>query len=356
MAEPVRNDDERPSRRGYVAAIIVSAIAHATFIVLLLVVLPAFLRAPKAPPAPYTVKIVDALPAGALGTHLPPLAARAHHRAHRSPPRPHHEVQSHTPIIRPPVPSKNVLALNSVHPTPTPTPAPTPTPTPTLAPSAAPTAAPLVKPTPLKPKRVHRHPTPTPTPRQARRPRPTPQPRNALARRERHHPSVKPTPVKLARAEPTPDVHAELAHIRRQLLAEHLKQHGHNGGSGPVLASKEVAGKGYGIGSGTGSAGIQQDVQFLLYYHAVQEKIKDAWSFSGNNPDLTATVTFRIGPDGTLTGVRVTDSSRDLAFDDSVVRAIRRAAPFPPPPEKYRGQFAQGIEAVFKLGELSAPG
>ncbi|MGH8011087.1 MAG: TonB family protein, partial [Candidatus Binataceae bacterium] len=339
---------------GYVAAILVSAIAHATLIVLLLVVLPEYLRASKPPPPPsYTVKIVDSLPAGDLGTHLPQLAARAHHRVHRSPPHPHHEVKLDTPIIRPPSPSKNVLALNTVHPTPTPT--PTPTPAPTLAPTVVPTAAPLVKPTPLKPKHVHHHPTPKPTPREVKRPHSTPEPKKEMVRRERHHPHPKPTPIKLARAAPTPNVHAELARIRRQLLAEHLKRHGRNGGSGPVMASKEVAGKGYGIGPGSGSAGIQQDVQFLLYYHAVQEKIKDAWSFSGNNPDLTATVTFQIGPNGTLTGVRVTESSRDLAFDDSVVRAIRRAAPFPPPPDKYRGQFAQGIEAVFKLGELSAP-
>jgi TonB family protein len=355
VAEPVRNGDEASSRWGYVAAIIISAVAHAIFFLLVLVILPAYMRSPKAPPPSYTVKIVDSLPAGDLGTHLPPLEAphRVHHE-HAA--RHHHQAppQSKTPIIEPPkiTPpdnSKNVLALNT-RATPTPTPTPTPSPEPTQAPTPAATPS-------AKPKRIHHvHPTPAPTPREVRRPRPTPTPKTELARRERHHPRVKPTPIKMARAEATPNVNAELAKIRRQLLAEHLKQHGRNNGSGPVLASKEVEGKGYGIGSGSGSAGIQQDIQFLLYYHTVQEKIKEAWSFSGNNPDLTATVTFQIGPDGTLTGVRVTQSSRDLAFDDSVVRAIRRAAPFPAPPDKYKSQFSQGIEAVFKLGELSAPG
>jgi TonB family protein len=86
----------------------------------------------------------------------------------------------------------------------------------------------------------------------------------------------------------------------------------------------------------------------------VQKKIKEAWSFAGNNPNLNATVTFGINPDGSLNSVRVTVSSRDPSFDDSVVRAIRRAAPFSAPPAKYSPQFAQGVEAAFKLGELSS--
>ena len=154
-----------------------------------------------------------------------------------------------------------------------------------------------------------------------------------------------------------------MAKLRAELMAEHLKEikehaelqkngkHLRSGG-GPVLANAETEGKGYGVGAGSGSSGIQENVDFLLYYQVVQKKIKDAWSFAGNNPNLTATVTFGINPDGTLNSVRVTGSSRDLSFDDSVVRAIRRAAPFPAPPEKYRAQFAEGLPAIFKLGTL----
>ena len=107
---------------------------------------------------------------------------------------------------------------------------------------------------------------------------------------------------------------------------------------------------------GHGSMGIQQDAGFLLYYQEVQKKIRAAWSFAGDNPDLTATVTFGINPDGSLNSIRVTASSRDPSFDDSVVRAIRRAAPFPPTPDKYRAQFADGLPAIFKLGDLQGGG
>jgi colicin import membrane protein len=160
----------------------------------------------------------------------------------------------------------------------------------------------------------------------------------------------------VARAEPTPDVKERLAAVKEQLLKENLEHRkvSQQNGGGPVEASVPTEGSGYGVGGGTGSAGIQQDLQFLLYYRTVQERIKKAWNFSGGNGDLTTNVLFAIGPDGNLTGVKVTQSSQDRAFDDSVLRAIRRAAPFPAPPEKYRSEFAQGVEAEFKLGELKS--
>jgi TolA protein len=185
-----------------------------------------------------------------------------------------------------------------------------------------------------------------------------------------HKPKAAPT-IALARAESTPSVTQRLAKIRQQLLANHMRElakesaedednetdseatSGEEGG-GPVAAESATEGKGYGVGSGTGSMGIQQDPEFLLYYQTVQDKIKKAWNFFGGSNDLTATVDFSIGPDGTLTAAKIGNSSKDPAFDDSVIRAIKRAAPFPPPPEKYRDRFAGGIEAVFNLGQLKS--
>jgi len=176
------------------------------------------------------------------------------------------------------------------------------------------------------------------------------------------HPRPKPNEVVIARAEPTPGVKEQLAALRENLLKEHLAERaaaekarakGSSGG-GPVVASVPHEGAGYGVGAGKGSMGIQQDPQFLLYYQTVQDRIKKAWNYVGGSGDLTTSVTFAIGPDGNLTGVKLTQSSRDPAFDDSVIRAIRRAAPFPPPPEKYRPEFGQGVDANFKLGELKS--
>lgn len=163
-----------------------------------------------------------------------------------------------------------------------------------------------------------------------------------------------------AHAEPTPGVSERLAKLRKQLIAEHLAHKNSRAEknqpetNGPVVAKTATEGSGYGTGEGTGSMGIQQDPAFLAYYRTVQDRIKKAWSFGGGNPDLTTTALFAIGPDGHLLGVKITHSSHDAAFDDSVVRAIRLAAPFPPPPEKYKSQFAEGVEALFKLGELKS--
>ena len=146
--------------------------------------------------------------------------------------------------------------------------------------------------------------------------------------------------------------------MRESLLKEHLAEKSgggkaHSSGPvrrGPVVANVPREGAGYGVGAGKGSVGIQQDPQFLLYYQMVQDRIKKSWNYVGGSEDLTTSVTFAIGPDGSLTGVRLTQSSRDPAFDDSVIRAIRRAAPFPPPPEKYRPEFGEGVDADVQAG------
>jgi len=169
---------------------------------------------------------------------------------------------------------------------------------------------------------------------------------------------AKPKPkAPVAVAKPGPDVKLKIARLHDRLMAEHLRElkeqqakNSENGG--PVLASKETTGSGYGVGPGSGSAGVAENVDLLIYLQGLQKKIKDAWHFAGNDPKLTATVTVGMNPDGSLNSVAVTESSRNPSFDDSVVRAIRLAAPFPAPPEKYSGQFTSGYPVIFNLGEL----
>jgi TonB family protein len=376
VASPDHNGDEQPSRLGYLAAIVVSAIGHAAIFVLVFFIAPRFLQTPDAAPPAYTVKIVDNIPAGDLGTHLPRI--NRHHEEESKAASKSEESKIKTE------PSKTEIALNETDknalkinaktadvPTPTPTPEPTLEPTPETSPE--PTAeSPALEPD------IEATQEPTVEPTVAPTPAPTPRPKK--------HPTPKPTPAKSSRKPPkagstvanvasTPSVAQQLAKLRRQLMAEHVKELAEKApededdddtdgnapatgpaGGGPVLASKPSEGSGYGVGPGTGSAGILQDPEFLLYYKTVQDQIKKAWTFNGGSNDLTATVDFAIGPDGTLTAVKIGTSSNDGAFDDSVIRAIRRAAPFPAPPEKFRDQFSAGIRAVFQLGELKSSG
>jgi len=372
VASRDHNGDENPSRLGYFAAIFVSALGHAAIFAFVFFIAPRFLHPEEAAPPAYTVKIVDNVPAGDLGTHLPRINRHATEQSRAAAKSEEAKIKTE--------PSKTELALNDADknalkinakpteaPTATPTPTPTPEPTteaspeptvepaPGLEPNIEATEEPTIEPTPEPTKQPTKHPTPRPTPEKSR-----------------NRPKAGSTVAKFAS---TPSVEQQLAKLKRKLLEQHLEEMAKNpppededdgdtgapagaptgpAGGGPVAGSAPSEGKGYGVGAGTGSVGILQDPEFLLYYKTVQDQIKKSWTFTGGSNDLTATVDFAIGPDGALTAVKIGTSSNDAAFDDSVIRAIRRAAPFPAPPEKFRDQFSSGIKALFQLGELKS--
>jgi TonB family protein len=373
VASPDHNGDENPSRLGYFAAIFVSAIGHIAIFAFVFFIAPRFLHPAEAAPPAYTVKIVDNIPAGDLGTHLPPINRHSSNEPKTAAPKP----QESRVKNEPPKPEKlalnedkNALKINakpSEEPAPTATPTPEPTVEPTPEPSSEPTTA-LEPPLEESPEpSVEATPSPTPEPTHQPTRHATPK---STPDRVRNRPKGESTVAKIAS---TPSVAARMAKLRHDLLEHHLKDLANNpppdddddddtdepemadkgpAGGGPVVAPNAIEGKGRGIGTGEGSLGILKDPEFLLYYKTVQDQIKTAWTFTGGSNDLTATVDFAIGADGTLTGLKIGTSSNDSAFDDSVLRAIRRAAPFPAPPEKFRDQFSAGIKAVFQLGEL----
>ncbi len=353
MAAPAISGSARTGRLGYAVAIALSLAAHVSLLTAALVLAPRYLKPPRVTVPAYTVKIVDASAAGDLGTHLPPLAPpppprRAAHRPAAPEPAPRLQPPKAPVEILPPEPDREAVVLNTLGRRPlTPTPPPTPTPAPTPPPTPAPTARPSPPPVPTL------RPTPGARPSPLRRPARAISPPPSAKRRPRSKPAT-PAPLR------TPSVAERFARLREQLLAEHLaatakpRKEAAAQGTGPLEARALQPGAGMGVGPGTGSAGIQKDAEFLLYYRTVQAKIKNAWTFSGGRSDLETQVRFAIEADGALTGVKITRGSGDPAFDDSVIRAIRRAAPFAPPPEKQRTAFAQGVEAIFRLGELKS--
>jgi TonB family protein len=54
-------------------------------------------------------------------------------------------------------------------------------------------------------------------------------------------------------------------------------------------------------------------------------------------------VRFEIAPDGAVSGVELVRSSGDKNYDQSVVRAVQRSTPLPPPPDRYRDDFREVI-------------
>ena len=365
VERPPHNGNERPGWAGYIAAIVVSALGHAGFLAFALLVLPNWLHSATVEPPSMTVKIVDNIPAGDLGTHLPKLhkepgqVAKAEVKPEEPPPP--EEVKPPPPPEPPKSDDKGAVSLNS--------PAVKPTPTPEPPPAVIPATA---------------EPTPTETPKKVAEPQPTQTPPPA---KPQHHervivhssPKAQHTPVLMAKAEKTPDVQEQFRKLKQEMLKQRLAEakkeaaeedssdeddddsdtpapassRSDSGARGPVASNANTAGSGYGVGSGTGSMGKLEDLQYLLYFRTVQQRVKDAWTFPGGSNDLTADVEFSINADGTLNYVKIAKGSGDSAFDASVLRAIKRAAPFPPPPDRYRSQFSD-VVSTFKLGELKS--
>jgi len=103
----------------------------------------------------------------------------------------------------------------------------------------------------------------------------------------------------------------------------------------------EFAPPGPGVATGTDSGGD-------WYLAGVQQKIWSIW-----NQQLKAGytqsvgVTFTIQPDGSVTAVRITQSSGVSLLDLAAQRAILNAAPFGPLPRE-NGQHPRTIEALFR--------
>jgi periplasmic protein TonB len=109
-----------------------------------------------------------------------------------------------------------------------------------------------------------------------------------------------------------------------------------------------IAGSG-GVGVGRGSPFGEQ---FGGYVDILRQRVAQKWRTSDVDPRIRsappAIVTFTIRRDGSIAGVRLVQTSGNLALDLSAQRAIADAAPFPPLPIGY-GKNDVSIEFWFEL-------
>jgi TonB family protein len=112
-------------------------------------------------------------------------------------------------------------------------------------------------------------------------------------------------------------------------------------GTGSATPGLEFGPPGPGVPYGTDSGGD-------WYLAGVIQKIWMQWNQQIRaGYTQTAGVTFTILPDGSVTGVRVTQPSGVALFDMAAQRAILNASPFGPLPREY-GQTSRTIQALFK--------
>lgn len=97
-------------------------------------------------------------------------------------------------------------------------------------------------------------------------------------------------------------------------------------------------------GGGGAVRGEIYDIRFKAYLNAVRERVRERWtvpeSFS-KNPKLITIVAVRIKRDGTLASTLVEEGSGNRRYDETVLRAIAKAAPLPPLPEDYKGDYME---------------
>jgi len=89
---------------------------------------------------------------------------------------------------------------------------------------------------------------------------------------------------------------------------------------------------------GSGETGTSTRMQ--VYYAVVWSQIKGKWTLPKSilpSNDLVAVVSASVLRNGTITNITFEQSSGNRYFDESVVKAVKKADPLPALPEWYRG-------------------
>jgi len=101
-----------------------------------------------------------------------------------------------------------------------------------------------------------------------------------------------------------------------------------------VGASRESDEPGPDIPRGKGTGGASPE-KMAVYYGIIRLQVMDSWVLQGDRFDqnLAAEIVINIGREGGVLKQKIERSSGNPDFDRSVMRAIAKASPFPPPPE-----------------------
>jgi colicin import membrane protein len=99
---------------------------------------------------------------------------------------------------------------------------------------------------------------------------------------------------------------------------------------------------GRGVAGGGGAPGtVRLSPELLDYFRRLEEKVRSSWIVPGtlgrDAAKLVVELRIVIEKDGRVSEDRIERGSGNLYFDESVLRAIRKASPLPIPPEQLRG-------------------
>ena len=123
-----------------------------------------------------------------------------------------------------------------------------------------------------------------------------------------------------------------------------------NDGPRPISGLSEAAasrllGSSLGYDSGqvvASSEGLRRDEEMMRYLAVLRGKIRSSWTPVGRAMAAKKEARFElyIEANGRVSRARMTQSSGNRDFDQSVERALKKASPFPPLPSVFGGQSA----------------
>jgi len=320
-------DENRLSRM-----VALSAVLH-LIVITAIVITATRNRSGRPPQVAYTVALID--PA-ALGTNLPPSGGkpslteepRRGEKSAPSRPQPAPEVKEppvakkEEPKVAPPPQVKEKEAVK-------------------LPDKEKPVEKPPPKPEAEKAKVEEKKP-------EAKKPEVKPQPQQATTKPE----EKKPEPTKAEPSSPsTEERDKQIASAIERIKGKMQNKEKDSPVTQPSSSPSPVNGSGpttLGGAPGQGGGGIVRGLEFIMYTEQVKRRVKESWIVTEKKPGLTATVRFGVQPDGEVFAIELVKRSGDHAFDESVVRAVNKANPLPPPPQTYQQEFAtQKVEVTF---------
>lgn len=170
-----------------------------------------------------------------------------------------------------------------------------------------------------------------------------------------------------AKKEPTKEVKSEakpvesaLDRVRERLIqaavdrAKGRTEGAQKASQGDVLSSGSGEGEGAAaLGPGGRGGGVVKGMEFIIYQNRMLSSIKHNWAWVGHRSSLKVVVHFSIRDNGEITGLKIIEPSGDPSYDESVLRAVKKSSPLPPPPENSRKDFAD-VELTFRPKDLGA--
>lgn len=158
--------------------------------------------------------------------------------------------------------------------------------------------------------------------------RPTPAPRPIVLKRPVN--TIKSVPIRSVDVQKPQSAHLEkaMAAIRKKVQA-----------SGQAAAPAAASAGAKSAPASSAQGGAEMDQRMASYYAAVWAKIKGQWSLPKDilsKESLEAVVQARILRSGAVGDVSFEKRSGNRFFDDSAMKAVRKASPLPPLPEWIR--------------------